>query len=83
MSKGLREYYDNRLSMMSTEAWADLMEDVQKMHDATNNINSIKDAETLHFKRGEVSIMNWLLTLKEMSRIGYEQAKDDDNAPVA
>lgn len=69
----LQQYYEARLEMMAGKAWSDLIEDVQAMRDATNDLNSIQDEKTLHFRRGELSIMNWLLTLKEMSRIGYEQ----------
>ena len=80
MDAELKRYYENRLAMMGTEAWRDLMEDVQNMLDANNNVMSIPDEKTLHFKRGEISMMNWLLTLKEMSRLGYEQQKEDGNA---
>ena len=76
----LKRYYDNRMAMVGTEAWHDLMEDVQGMMDANNNVMAIPDEKTLHFKRGEISMMNWLLSLKEMSRIGYEQLKEDEIA---
>ena len=69
----LQRYYENRLAMMNTEAWADLMEDIQGMLNATNNVMSIQDEKTLHFKRGEISMMNWMLSLKDMSKIGFEQ----------
>ena len=76
MDAELKRYYENRLAIMGTEAWRDLMEDVQAMLDANNNVMAIPDEKTLHFKRGEISMMNWMLTLKEMTRIGYEQQED-------
>ena len=69
----LQEYYEERLDMMSGKAWKQLIEDVEAMVATTNNINAIQDEKTLHFRRGELSIMNWLLGLKEMSLIGYNQ----------
>lgn len=78
MNNSLQAYYENRLSMMGTDAWNDLMVDVQSMLDATNNVMAIQDEKTLHFKRGEISIMNWLLTLNEMSKLGYKQLEDDN-----
>jgi len=30
------------------------------------------------FKKGEVSIMRWMLSLKEVSEQAYQQLKDDD-----
>jgi len=73
----LQRYYENRLAMMNTEAWADLMEDIQGMLNATNNVMSIQDEKTLHFKRGEISMMNWMLSLKDMSKIGFEQQRGE------
>lgn len=73
----LQRYYENRLAMMNTEAWADLMEDIQGMLNATNNVMSIQDEKMLHFKRGEISMMNWMLSLKDMSKIGFEQHRGE------
>ena len=73
----LQKYYEDRLSMMGDVAWKDLMEDVSEMIKSTNDITSITDEKTLHFRRGELSIMNWLLTLHETSNLAYEQLKED------
>jgi hypothetical protein len=75
--KMLIKYYEDRLSMMASKAWRDLIEDVKSMIDSNNNIMNIHDEKTLHFKRGEISIMNWILSLEEMTRIGYEQQKEE------
>lgn len=78
MTPELQLYYEQRLAIMGDPAWKDLMEDVQKMLDATNDISSILDEKTLHFRRGEISIMRWLLALKDMSEESYQQLKDED-----
>ena len=80
MTPELQKYYENRMDMMSGEAWTDLMEDVQNMFDATNDVSAIQDEKTLHFRRGELSIMPWLLNLKGMSETAYQQQKDDNES---
>ena len=80
MDEALKRYYENRMSMMSEEAWTDLMEDVQNMFNATNDVSAIQDEKTLHFRRGELSIMRWLLNLKGMSETAYQQQKDDNES---
>ena len=80
MTPGLQKYYENRMDMMSGEAWTDLMEDVQNMFNATNDVSAIQDEKTLHFRRGELSIMRWLLNLKGMSETAYQQQKDDNES---
>lgn len=76
MTPELQKYYENRLSMCSSDAWKDLMEDVQTMLDATNRLDGVTP-ETLQYKQGEVSIMRWMLALKEVSEQAFEQLKSD------
>ena len=77
MTPELQTYYEERISMCSSEAWKDLMEDVQTMLSATNVLDGVTP-ETLQYKQGEVSIMRWMLALKEVSEQAFQQLKDDD-----
>lgn len=77
MDLELQRYYEARLLMMGDVAWKELVEDVQEMIKATNDITSIQDEKTLHFKRGELSIMNWIVTLRDTSSDAYELLKDE------
>ncbi len=77
MDRLLQTYYENRLSMCSSDAWKDLMDDVQAMLDATNRLDGVT-AETLQYKQGEVSIMRWMLALKEVSEQAFQQLKEND-----
>jgi hypothetical protein len=76
MDAQLQRYYEDRLSMMSEPAWADLMVDVEGMLEATNDLSSVQDEKTLHFRRGEISIMRWLLSLQSVSEQTYEDLKN-------
>ena len=78
MDIALQQYYERRLSMFGDPAWKDLCDDVQKMLETTNDIASIQDEKTLHFRRGEISIMRWILTLQQVSEESYNQLKAED-----
>lgn len=78
MSPELQRYYEARLSMMGEPAWKDLMDDVEGMLKATNDLNSVSDDKSLYFKKGEISMMNWMLSLKQISEQAYTQLKEDD-----
>lgn len=73
MTPELQRYYEERFNTMSTQGWADLMEDVDNMINALNNISVIQDEKSLQFKKGELSILTWLKTLKEVSEKAYEE----------
>lgn len=77
MTPELAKYYEQRLSMMADPAWNDLMEDVEAMLQATNDISAIQDEKTLHFRRGEISMMRWMLSLKETSENAYKGLQDE------
>ena len=80
MTPTLQRYYEERISMCSSEAWKDLMEDVQTMLAATNVLDGVTP-ETLQYKQGEVSIMRWMLALKDVSEQTYEELKKDATTP--
>ena len=78
MDSQLQMYYENRLSMMGEPAWKDLMEDIEGMLKATSDISAIPNEKVLYFRQGEISMMRWMLALKETSQDTYEQLQKED-----
>ena len=74
----LQKYYEARLSMMGDKGWKELIEDVDRMIEATNSINSVTDEKSLYFAKGELSILNWIKNLREISEEAYQNLKDED-----
>jgi hypothetical protein len=72
----LQKYYEARFDMMSKEGWKDLMEDIDTMIESLNNITTIPDEKSLQFKKGELSILTWLRTLKEVSERAFEELNE-------
>ena len=75
MTPELQKYYEERFSMMASEGWKDLLEDVDNMIEPLNNISTIDDEKSLQFRKGELSILTWLKNLKEVSERAYEDLK--------
>lgn len=80
IDKKLQEYYENRFSMAATRGWQDLMEDAQNMFNSLNNVLPIQTETDLHLKRGQLDILQWLLSLKDVSEQSYEQLMSGDTA---
>lgn len=78
MDRELKRYYDARFSMMETEGWSDLIEDVTRMYNATNSIDGVDSEKALYIRKGETSMMRWILSLNENSRIAYDQLRRED-----
>ena len=76
MNRELQEYYENRFEMMATKGWNDLLEDLELMISTTDTVRGIDTEQQLHFRKGEMSIMNWINTLRESSAEVYEQLQE-------
>ena len=76
MTPELQRYYEERFSMMSTQGWVDLMEDVDNMIEPLNNISTIEDEKSLQFRKGELSILIWLKNLKQVSERAFEDLNE-------
>jgi hypothetical protein len=76
MSPDLQKYYESRFEMMGNQGWKDLIIDIDNMIESLNNISVIPDEKTLQFRKGELSILTWLKTLREVSERAYEELNE-------
>jgi len=76
MDHKLQKYYEERFSTLGSAGWTDLMEDVDIMINSINNLGSIPDEKTLHFRKGELSILIWLKNLRGVSEQAYEELNE-------
>jgi hypothetical protein len=76
MTPELQKYYEDRFDLFSRQGWLDLMEDVDVMLEAMNNVSTIADEKSLQFRKGEISILIWLKTLKGVSERAYEDLNE-------
>jgi hypothetical protein len=79
MTPELQKYYEDRFAMMATPGWRDLIDDIEKIKESLNNISVVENEKDLQFKKGELSILTWLSTLKQVSEQAYEDLQDEKN----
>ncbi len=65
--------------MMATEGWKQFTEDVQGIFDAVNKVAPIQNEIDLFFRKGQLDILQWVLTLKESSETAYEALQRDSS----
>ena len=80
MQQELQQYYEDRFSTMTTVGWKQFIEDVQALFDSYNNISTVDTHEELHKRKGQLDILQWVLTLKSVSEQAYEELQIADNA---
>lgn len=62
---------------MANPGWADLMEDAKNMFDVYNRIDTAESFEEFHKRKGQVDILQWLLSLKEVSERTWEDLQNE------
>lgn len=77
MDKELQTYYEETFSMMSTQGWGLLMEDLEKLKQQVENIRTVEDAQQLHFRQGQLDILDLMLNRKRTCEEVYEQLQGE------
>lgn len=76
MDKELEKYYTDRFTMMSSQGWLDLVEDVKEMIATYNNVTTINSVDEFHKRQGQIDILNWILNLRDLSEKTYEELNE-------
>ena len=79
MTPELQKYYEARFDMFASQGWKDLMDDVAKMREATDTVAGLSDLVKLGVRQGELSIMQWILSLQDVSEETYRQLTVSDD----
>ena len=77
LSQELQQYYEESFSMMATQGWTFLMEDLEKLKQQVENIRTVEDAQTLHYRQGQLDILDLMLNRKKTCEEVYEQLQGE------
>lgn len=67
--------------MMSTVGWKQLTEDTQTIRDEYNRVDRLGDTSP-DFRKGQIDILDWILTLHKVSEEAYRILEEQDDAAV-
>lgn len=77
MDKELQKYYEETFSMMSTEGWKYLIEDLKELEANLVNVRTVKDDQSLNFRLGQLDILDLILNRKKTCEDIYEQLQQE------
>lgn len=78
IEKDLQEYYEARFDMMASKGWKQLIEDTQNLFDNYNQITSTDSLEEYHKRKGQLDILQWILSLHSVSEQSYEELQNEE-----
>ena len=79
MDKQLEKYYEERFSTMTTVGWKDFIEDTTNIFNAVNKVAPIQTELDLFFRKGQLDILQWVISLKESTEQAYEALQKDSS----
>lgn len=68
MAKENEEFYRDRIDLLETEGWADLIEELKVMSNSVKRLDSIDNEKDLWFARGQLSILRQMIVLEEATK---------------
>ena len=79
IDKDLDKYYSDRFTLFMQQGWKDFIEDMETLKEPLLNIKSLKTQDELQFRKGQLDILDWVLSLQYMSHKAYKELSDEVN----
>ena len=72
------KFLEDRMSMMETEGWHDLIEDFKILEDSASNVNSMNSEQDLWHAKGQLLVVNLILSLHSATNLALEESQEEN-----
>jgi hypothetical protein len=79
MAKTDERFLEDRLGMMETEGWLDLVQDIKNLEDSIVNLDSINSEQDLWFIKGQLRLINFIISLENATNLALEELQDGNS----
>lgn len=73
MDSELRKFYQDRLSMIESDGWRELIIELDNLSEVTNNIESLNNENDLWFAKGQLSVLRQIISMESLTKSGAEE----------
>lgn len=77
MEQSLQKYYEEQFSMMSSNGWKDLMDDLSKLKVSINDLSLVTDTQDLFFRKGQLDILDLLLFRHDSCEKVFQELREE------
>ena len=63
-----KEFYANRINLVETDGWIDLIEELKTLSESVKRLDSIDNEKDLWFARGQLSILRQMIVLEDATK---------------
>jgi hypothetical protein len=80
MDQETQTYYDQYFSLFLTDGWKQLIQDFSNNALQINSLEAVKDANDMHFRKGQLNVLAHLINMETIVSTNYEEAtKTEDD----
>ena len=79
MAKTDERFLEDRLGMMETDGWLDLVQDIKNLEESVVNLDSINSEQDLWFIKGQLRLINFILSLETATNLALEELQDGNS----
>ena len=76
MPKTDEAFLSDRINMTRSEGWYDLVEEIENLEESITNIDNINSEQDLWVIKGQLRIINFILSLDTSTTLALEQLQD-------
>tara|TARA_R110000851_G_scaffold147854_1_gene287941 strand:- start:37 stop:279 length:243 start_codon:yes stop_codon:yes gene_type:complete len=76
MPKTDEAFLSDRINMVRSEGWLDLVEEIENLEGSITNIDNINSEQDLWAIKGQLRVINFLLSLDTATTIALEELQD-------
>ncbi len=79
MTKTDEKFLEDRIGMMETDGWLDLVEDIKNLEKSIVNLDSINSEQDLWLIKGQLRLINFILSLEDSTNLALEELQDGNS----
>ena len=76
MPKTDEAFLSDRINMTRSEGWLDLVEEIENLEGSITNLDNINSEQDLWVIKGQLRIINFILSLDTSTTLALEQLQD-------
>ena len=79
MTKEDEEYYNMFFDMFRSDAWKQLVLELQGNASSINSVEATKDANDMYFRKGQINVLAYIINLEASTIANYEELTGSDD----
>lgn len=79
MTREEQDIYDTYFELFSSPGWKQFLKDLEESRAEFDTVVSVKDAQELHQRQGQIRMIDTILGMPDMMEYAYNEAKEAES----